>query len=168
MPTINFVGLWLKIQIFPFPRFGNFQIFSYIEMYPSLWLDYGVQLTYDFKFHLTRVVYSQPVRKNRNQSVLITSKNLDEKRGAAVPPRRIVRDFGATQRTGRLLVEPGGHAVFAENVPALQQHWRAVRVVADRTLLARLLDLLLAGRRSDRLKERTVFWRPNRRFFFFL
>lgn len=77
-------------------------------------------------------------------------------RRGTVTPRRIVADQGPAQRTRWLPVEPRGDARLAEDVRARQPQRIGVRVVADRTLVAGGLQLLLGGIGADALQtERT-------------
>nr|CAH7755930.1 unnamed protein product [Callosobruchus chinensis] len=79
-------------------------------------------------------------------------KQLHEVRGGTVPPGRIVDDLGPAKGARLLAIEPGGDARFAEDVPALQQYRRIVLVVTDGAVLARRLDLILAGAAADALE----------------
>ena len=79
---------------------------------------------------------------------------LDKLTSGPVSPAGVLRHDGSTHGAGGVPVEPGGHAVLAEDVLAVEQGGAPVVVVADGTGAAGTggLQLFGTGRSPETLK----------------
>ena len=85
---------------------------------------------------------------------MFISEQLNELTRGSVSPLGILRDLSPAEWTGALPIEPGGQALLAENVFAVEQSRSAERVVADRTGVPGSLDLIVGRGTAIGLEEK--------------